>query len=82
MTSSKMAGGGKKIVRLTGKTMIERTHYADCSGSYKCSRECCPFKVQYSVRNTTQFENKGDGKRVCKGCGEEGFLCHVAQGNT
>lgn len=34
--------------------------HADCAGSYKCKKQQCPFKVQYGVINTTQFENKGD----------------------
>lgn len=36
-----------------------RTRYADCSGSYKFTKERCHFKGQYGVINTTQFEKKG-----------------------
>ena len=49
-----------------------RTRFADCKGSVKRSKKHCPFKVQFGVTNTTQFEKKHDGKQVCKGCGSEG----------
>ena len=49
-----------------------RTRFADCKGSVKRSKEHCPFKVQFGVTNTTQFEKKHHGKQVCKGCGSEG----------
>ena len=51
-----------------------RTCYADCCSCFKCTRERCPFKTQYSVINTTQFESKEGGKQVCKGCGLEGIF--------
>jgi len=35
-----------------------RVRYADCKGSNKCVNMNCPFKVQYGVVNTTQFEKK------------------------
>ena len=41
-------------------------------GSVKCTKEHCPFKIQFGVPNTTQFEKKRDGEQVCKGCGSEG----------
>ena len=66
-----------------------RTRYADCCGSFKCTRERCPFKTQYGVINTTQFESKDGGTQVCKGCGLEGifvpcyarrYLCYKGKG--
>ena len=47
----------------------DRVTYANCKGSYKCARENCPFKVQYGVINTTQFEKKKNKMTHCKGCG-------------
>ena len=41
-------------------------------GSVKCTKEHCPFKIQFGVTNTTQFEKKRDGEQMCKGCGSEG----------
>ena len=49
-----------------------RTRFADCKGSVKYTKEHCPFKMQFWVTNTTQFEKKRDEKQVCKGCGSEG----------
>ncbi|PFX17548.1 hypothetical protein AWC38_SpisGene18123 [Stylophora pistillata] len=49
-----------------------RTRFADCKGSVKCTKEHCPFKMQFGVTNTTQFEKKRYGKQVWKGCGSEG----------
>jgi len=47
-----------------------RVRYADCKGSFKCTRNDCPFRVQYGVINTTQFEKKKTGEEFhCKGCG-------------
>ena len=51
-----------------------RTRYADCCSCLKCTRERCPFKTQYGVINTTQFESKEGGKQVCKGCSLEGIF--------
>lgn len=51
-----------------------RMRFSDCRGSQRCTRDRCPFKIQYGVTNTTQFENKRDGRSVCKGCGGEGEL--------
>ncbi|KAL9977414.1 hypothetical protein ACROYT_G014813 [Oculina patagonica] len=46
-----------------------RVRYADCKGSFKCTRNDCPFKVQYGVINTTQTEKKKtSGEFHCKGC--------------
>ena len=49
-----------------------RTRFSDCKGSVKCTKEHCPFKMQFGVTNTTQFEKKLYGKQVCKGCGSDG----------
>jgi len=47
-----------------------RVRYADCKGSFKCTRNDCPFRVQYGVINTTQFVKKKTGEEFhCKGCG-------------
>ncbi len=47
-----------------------RVRYADCKGSFKCTRNDSPFKVQYGVTNTTQIEKKKTGGEFhCKGCG-------------
>ena len=35
-----------------------RTRFADCKGSVKYTKEHCPFKMQFWVTNTTQFEKK------------------------
>ena len=35
-----------------------RVRYADCKGSNKCVNSNCPFKVEYGVVNTTQFEKR------------------------
>ena len=40
-------------------------------GSYKCIKEKCPFKIEFGVTNTTQFEKEG-GEMICKGCGKVG----------
>ena len=32
----------------------------------------CPFKIQYGVTNSTQFEKKRHKLVTCKGCGGEG----------
>ena len=45
--------------------------FADCKGSYKCVKEKCPFKMEFGVTNTTQFEKEG-GEMICKGCGKVG----------
>lgn len=49
-----------------------RIRFSDCRGSYRCTADRCPFKVQYGVTNTTQFERKSDQRILCKGCGGEG----------
>ena len=48
-----------------------RVLFADCKGSYKCVKEKCPFKIEFGVTNTTQFEKEG-GEMICKGCGKVG----------
>lgn len=48
-----------------------RVRFADCKGSYKCIQEKCPFKMEFGVTNTTQFEKEG-GAMICKGCGKVG----------
>ena len=48
-----------------------RVRFADCKGSHKCVKEKCPFKMEFGVTNTTQFEKKG-GEMICKGCGKVG----------
>ena len=35
-----------------------RVRYADCKGSNECVNANCPFKVEYGVVNTTQFEKR------------------------
>ena len=47
-----------------------RVRYADCKGSHTCVVMGCPFKVQYGVINTTQFDKKKNGLIECKGCGK------------
>lgn len=47
-----------------------RVRYADCKGSHRCVGTDCPFKVQYGVVNTTQFDRKKNGAIECKGCGK------------
>ena len=47
-----------------------RVRYADCKGSHSCVVMGCPFKVQYGVINTTQFDKKKNGLLECKGCGK------------
>ena len=49
----------------------DRVRFADCKGSMKCLHDNCPFKKEYGVTNTMQFEKKRDGNQVCKGCGKE-----------
>ena len=49
-----------------------RVRFSDCKGSYRCTSDRCPFKIQYGVTNTTQFEKKRDKRITCKGCGKEG----------
>ena len=47
-----------------------RVRYADCRRSFRCGRDDCPFKLEYGVINTTQFEKrKSSGGLHCKGCG-------------
>jgi len=48
-----------------------RVRFADYKGSYKCVQKKRPFKMEFGVTNTTQFEKEG-GEMVCKGCGKVG----------
>lgn len=36
--------------------------YADCWGSFKCINTQCPFRVQFGVTNTKQFNNGSSGQ--------------------
>lgn len=57
-----------------------RVRFSDCRGSYRCASDHCPFKIQYGVTNTTQFEKKRNKLVTCKGCGGEGkFVTCSAQ---
>ena len=49
-----------------------RVRFSDCKRSHRCTEDRCPFKVQYGVTNTTQFEGKGGQIQLYKGCGNEG----------
>jgi hypothetical protein len=49
----------------------QRVRFADCKGSHKCLNASCPFKVQFGIINTKQFEKKRHRPLVCKGCGME-----------
>ena len=59
-----------------------RTRFADCKGSVKYTKEHCPFKMQFWVTNTIQFQKKCDGKQVCKGCGSKVNLYLAVQVGT
>lgn len=48
--------------------------FSDCKRSYHCTADGCPFKIQYGVTNTSQFEKKCDKRITCKGCGREEFV--------
>lgn len=37
--------------------------YADCWGSFKCINTQCPFRVQFGVTNTKQFNNGSSGQK-------------------
>ena len=41
------------------------TCFADCKGSWKSTKQHCPFKIQFGVMNTTQFE-KSKREVTCK----------------
>ena len=51
-----------------------RVRYGDCKGSHKCVNESCPFKVQFDVLNTRQFEKKKGFGLACKGCGAKAIF--------
>lgn len=44
--------------------------YADCKGSQICENVECPFRIEYGIFNTKQFEKKKLQGMVCKGCGK------------
>ena len=69
-TPSKMVGNGNKM-----PNGLERPWtYA--------LWERCPFKVQYGVINTTQFEKKGTADKFVKDVDMKASLCHVMRGDT
>ena len=45
--------------------------YADCQGSYKCTFEKCPFRVEFEVVNGTQIMKNKEGINICRICGHE-----------
>lgn len=49
--------------------------FAYCKGSYECVQKQCPFKMEFGVTNTIQFEKEG-GEMIYNGCGKVGE--HVA----
>ena len=49
--------------------------FADYKGLYECVQKQCPFKMEFGVTNTMQFEKEG-GEMIYKGCGKVGE--HVA----
>ena len=60
-----------------------RMRYADCCGSFKCTRERCPIKTQYGVITTTQFESKeGGGNKYVRDVALKVSLFHVTRGGT
>ena len=40
-------------------------------GPTSAPKKRCPFKMEFGVTNTKQFEKEG-GKMICKGCGKVG----------
>ena len=46
-----------------------RVRYANCRGSNKCGNDNCPYRIEYGVINTVQFQRK-EGITVCRGCGQ------------
>ena len=59
-----MEENGRKPALMSGGDMLAH--------DLRTVKEHCPFKMQFWVTNTTQFEKKRDEKQVCKGCGSEG----------
>ncbi|XP_028410231.1 uncharacterized protein LOC114532836 [Dendronephthya gigantea] len=55
----------------TNWTGHSRVRYADCKGSFKCIEPRCPYKVQYGIVNTKQFDNSRDGNAKCRVCGKK-----------
>ena len=45
--------------------------YADCQGSFKCTNESCPFRVEFGVVNRTQINKDKDGTTTCGICGRK-----------
>ena len=45
--------------------------YADCQGSFKCTNESCPFRVEFGVVNRTQINKDEDGTTTCGICGRK-----------
>lgn len=45
--------------------------YADCQGSYRCTLEKCPFRVEFGVVNRTQIMKNKEGINICRICGHE-----------
>ena len=48
-----------------------RVRYADCKGSSRCCNAQCPFMVEFSVVNTTQFKNMKDSGVICSACNQQ-----------
>lgn len=42
--------------------------YSNCYGSYKCTNETCPFRMEYGVINRTQFKRNPYGEEICQIC--------------
>ena len=45
--------------------------YADCQGSFKCTNESCPFRVEFGVVNRTKVNKDKDGTTTCGICGRK-----------
>ena len=59
-----------------------RVRFSDCKGCYHCTSDRCPFKTQYGVTNTTQFETKRDKRLHTKDVVQKGNLFHAEPGDT
>ena len=70
-TSPQLLQDGRRWKKSCPTEWVGHWHiwFADCKGSHKCENDTCPYKIQYGVRNTTQFEKKKDRGLICKGCG-------------
>ena len=61
--------------KTNGLVAVQRSvRFGDCKGSHKCVNESCPFKVQFDVLNTRQFEKKKGFGLACKGCGAKAIF--------